>query len=392
MRVEVIGGPAKASAETARPRASVEVIEPSTGVQYALAAADVAYISLRSMASWAAMLPSVDYELATASAFIDDRSLHKYVPEIVVATDGSAFLLAKGFQDSVQATHTRTVFEFAKDVSEDVYITDAIQRAIVFIRNVEDVVDPLEAIAITAQKLFESQFGLSDSSSLEPLKSLSDRANLSDLVTGAVAKSLADSATPIELLVLSGAKALSDQQAVSDAVQSSIGKGLFEEFGTSDSAVSLSIKALAEQVASTDKATRSSEKVVADTLQTLDVSFRVVAKLLQDAVSMTQLVMIAIQKAIADQTLAQDTSFRVFSKALSSGFALDDTASIGDGLNQGVNKQVNNVVFVSESRAAAFSKALAEAVAAQDSGRLIQQSYCDITYFSGDYVGEVRNF
>jgi hypothetical protein len=71
---------------------------------------------------------------------------------------------------------------------------------------------------------------------------------------------------------------------------------------------------------------------------------------------------------------------------------MNDTADLVDGVTYQTVKYITNVVFTSDTSTRAWDANKADSVSLASSGSLTSQSYCDLSYFAEDYVGESRTF
>ena len=71
---------------------------------------------------------------------------------------------------------------------------------------------------------------------------------------------------------------------------------------------------------------------------------------------------------------------------------VDGLASILDDQELSFAKTTNNTLFVSETDVLGVGKVLEETTSFADAGSLVNQGYCDLSYFDSDYVGAIRTF
>lgn len=86
-----------------------------------------------------------------------------------------------------------------------------------------------------------------------------------------------------------------------------------------------------------------------------------------------------------------DTIAFSHSKAFADGFAMNDLADAG-GPVWSFSDTTANIITMSDSSLLSNDKGVADSVTASDSGSLLMQDYCDMTYFAEDYVGTTRTF
>jgi hypothetical protein len=111
-----------------------------------------------------------------------------------------------------------------------------------------------------------------------------------------------------------------------------------------------------------------------------------------DSVNVSDARIIGFSQLLNDSFEMVENTSSVFTKSLNSGVAMNDSFDLGDGSVYVFTKGVMNIVFAQDADIKAYNKALVDMVEAADAGLLVSQSYCDITYFAEDYVGESRIF
>ena len=116
------------------------------------------------------------------------------------------------------------------------------------------------------------------------------------------------------------------------------------------------------------------------------------SKLLADASAITDLVVLSASKALADSQPVVDELSIAHSKSLSDGFAMNDGFGATDGFDFSLSTTFSNVTFIQDSAVIAVQPAYSDSVGIADSGSIISQDYCDITYFAEDYVGTATYF
>jgi hypothetical protein len=150
-----------------------------------------------------------------------------------------------------------------------------------------------------------------------------------------------------------------DQASVSDEIRSLVGKNLADSVNMSDS-VSLLLTFIRE---------------FADSVGTSDSQ------------------VIDFAKNLGDPVVPTDTLSFFTEKLISDGVAINDMADIDDGFTFQFEAYFTNLAFVNDSliRVDTF-KNFFDTASVEDTGSLICQDYCDITYFAEDYVGQSRTF
>jgi hypothetical protein len=402
MAIRITTDTSTGAVSSVRARASVTVVDHKVDVEYLVPAASVAYIELRTQLAAAAPVADMQYTAPVAgvaydnlavSGFVDTTGKFRYVVDI-----------------SIEMVEELSV-AFAKARSDAFGLSDITIRAIS--PKYSDSVSPL-----SDQPVFAVDKSLTDENPLDDAlvysfdKSLADAtAELTDALTRSFDKSLADENPLDDALAHSFDKSLADATAeLTDALTRSFDKSLADENPLDDALAHSFDKSLADATAElTDALTRSFDKSLADATPALDDSASsTVTKSLVDSVTMQDVLeryIVTIRAfsesvdatddssweftagAEAEQIGVGDTFAPVFSKAVSDAFSMNDSSEAGDGSTYSFAKFINNVVFSGDNLASAVTKPLSDSFDSLDSGLVVAQSYCDITYFAEDYVG-----
>jgi hypothetical protein len=142
-----------------------------------------------------------------------------------------------------------------------------------------------------------------------------------------------------------------------------------------------------------DDTTRSTGKGLSDSATMGDSVLTVLIFIrdFTDTASPTDAKTLLISPAYSDTFTTSETTAFSISKTLSDSFALNDLSDAA-GPTWSFSDFTNNVVSTSDSTTVTNTKGLSDSLSSSDSGTLISQGYCDITYFAEDYVGESRTF
>lgn len=187
-------------------------------------------------------------------------------------------------------------------------------------------------------------------------------------------------------------RAFADTQSLSDAARRSVVKALVDQALTSDSARRNVTKLLTDSQAVADVAAKTPNKKLTDSVSFTDATTRAPSKTLTDSISLTDAASKSKSKLLTDSTTPTDDLSVAFEKLLADGVNIDDSASIGDGIEYYFSKFLNNTAFVSDSVVIDHGRTLVDDFTLADDGLLQMQDYCDITYFAEDYVGIARTF
>lgn len=167
-----------------------------------------------------------------------------------------------------------------------------------------------------------------------------------------------DTLTEVDATTLAVTKQLSDMTAMAEQISLGVNKSFQDIHTLADlfSAVVAFDRAFTDAVSFSDAATRS------------------VSKFLIDSVAETDAASLAVTKLLADVLAMSDSVVGInFSDTADDALAIDDLG-------------------IDDDPAWELGKVLADTSSTSDSGLLIMQDYCDITYFAEDYVGFSRSF
>lgn len=127
---------------------------------------------------------------------------------------------------------------------------------------------------------------------------------------------------------------------------------------------------------------------VSDTLVTVLVFIRDLTDSV--TVSDTLVSVLTFIRSFADTAAITDTTSKFVSPAYFETVTPSDTRAIFTAKN--IADYTNNTVTISDAYFLSSDKGASDSISLADSGTLISQGYCDITYFAEDYVGESRTF
>ena len=174
--------------------------------------------------------------------------------------------------------------------------------------------------------------------------------------------------------------------------------GLFryttDVFGVADSASrSISKVADADTFAVADNTALSPSKTLADTATLSDSVLTVLVFIREfaDTASLADAKTLLVSPAYSDTVTATEATAFSIDKTLADSFALNDLSDAA-GPTFSFADFTNNTVSASDSSVVDNAKGLSDSLSSSDSGTVISQGYCDLTYFAEDYVGESRTF
>lgn len=158
-------------------------------------------------------------------------------------------------------------------------------------------------------------------------------------------------------------------------------------------ALSTNKTADADSIAFSDGQVFSNDKGVADTAVIGDslVAVLIFIRNFSDTTSTSDANTLLISPAYSDSITTSETTAFSVSKALADSFALNDLSD-ANGPDWSFSDYTNNTVSTSDNITMSNDRGLADSLSLADSGTLISQGYCDLTYFAEDYVGDYRTF
>lgn len=165
-------------------------------------------------------------------------------------------------------------------------------------------------------------------------------------------------------------------------------------FSVADAAsLNTSKTADADAFALADDTTFGTIKGLSDTASLSDsvVTVLIFIRDFADTTSPTDAKTLLISPAYSDAVVPSDAATRSFSKTLTDSFALNDLSDAA-GPDWSFSDYTNNVVSATDTSVVSSDKGFSDSLSSSDSGTVISQGYCDITYFAEDYVGESRTF
>lgn len=130
------------------------------------------------------------------------------------------------------------------------------------------------------------------------------------------------------------------------------------------------------------------DKGISDTATMLDsvVTVLVFLRQFDDVANLSDTKTLLISPAYSDSVSTSETQVFSVSKVLADSFALNDLSDVG-GPTWDFSDYTNNAVSTSDSTVLTQDKGYSDSLSTADSGTLISQGYCDLTYFAEDYVG-----
>lgn len=243
---------------------------------------------------------------------------------------------------------------------------------------VGEIVLALDVLRIDTSKRLSDSFALIDKAALEARKAAFDSLAVADHISS-----------------INTAKQLAEATGVSDQVALAVGKVLADAFSLGDTKAITTSKALADTFGLTDAQQTSLQKSIADSVSLTDTFYLVLVfiRSAADSVAASDLASFVLAKApFNESVVTSDESVRTLSKSITDGVAMNDGTSVGDGSTFYFEKNINNIAAVSDASSIQVQKSPTDSVATADSGLLVLQGYCDITYFSEDYVGTSTSF
>ena len=145
---------------------------------------------------------------------------------------------------------------------------------------------------------------------------------------------------------------------------------------------------LAEQISLTTNKNLADSTAFSD-LVTLAMTFN---RDFADTASFSDVASKSVGKDFADSTIQDDAATVAVAKLIADSLAIVDSVVGISFVDQENDALAIDDLGIDDDPAWDLGKNLSEAVSTSDSGLLIMQDYCDITYFAEDYVGLSRTF
>lgn len=187
-------------------------------------------------------------------------------------------------------------------------------------------------------------------------------------------RTFTDTTEPVEALSYTFARPLANTFTTVDSKSFTLSRPLFSSFSN------------------TDFVTTALTKNNFESVPVLDASARIMLKHLSDSFGHTDVTTRSVSKALAHSAVTSDFSSKVIGRVINDGFAMNDSADLADGITYQSVKYITNLAFVTDSSTRAWNANKTDSVNLGSSGSLTSQSYCDLSYFAEDYVGESRTF
>ena len=171
-------------------------------------------------------------------------------------------------------------------------------------------------------------------------------------------------------------KHVSDVQVILDSQALSVGKSLSDGIVLDDVLAVATSKELVDSFSLVDQAH-------------LQVSF---VRHFLDSINLADVALPTFGKRLSDSVVLTETQKRTLQKKLADAFGVNETLSFSDGSSTGMQKRMANLVVITDSSVASFSKKHSDSVNMVDSGSLICQGYVNSHYFAESYVGKALTF
>lgn len=221
-----------------------------------------------------------------------------------------------------------------------------------------------------------------------------DTAAASDSTQRAVTKRLAHSVSVVDVIsiVKTTLRTVNDTVTVDTTTTKHAFKNLQHEVVPSDAVSRAVSKLIADAFAMNDGAdvgdgsTYSFQKYINNVASIEDARFFDIAKTLTDELGVADNIALEAVKALADAFSASSATFTSFSKALADTLTAADVAAVAS------TKILSDTAGTADSAVRSTTKAVVDSFGFTESGSVISQGYCDLTYFEADYVGEYRTF
>lgn len=187
-------------------------------------------------------------------------------------------------------------------------------------------------------------------------------------------RTFTDTTEPVEALSYTLARPLANTFTTVDSTSFTFSRPLFSSFSNTDFVTTALTKNNFETISLSDPLQQTVSKGLSDSFGHSDGTIR------------------SVSKALAHSVVTSDFSSKVIGRVITDGFAMNDSADLADGITYQSVKYITNLAFVTDSSTRAWNANKTDSVNLGSSGSLTSQSYCDLSYFAEDYVGESRTF
>lgn len=434
MGVFVTGNTSTASVALSKPRASIVVVSPISKVSVAIPAASVAYVEILVAAS---LDTTGRYKFVADAAAVVDTTQITFERPLADSSGTQSFVrlaLAKGLDDAA-FTLDELSYAVSKQLADAYNVPDHLAHELA--KRVFDAAGVTEDSVYALHKLLNDGvamndlFDVGDGSVYSFVKAVTNVVFANEQLARDVSKKLEDSAAMLSAPVLHVEKApfvdaslvadttdvvpqlgKSDSVGAPDTQALNVTKLTNDLFAVAEFIQSVVEKSLSDAVSPPDDTTLAVDKPLSDSAAPLSAKAYDLSKLLGDSVGVTESIEVVIviirefsdavaaseAKALAFAKASQDSvelaesHARSVSKALTDGVGMSDFTGIGDGLAFVLVRTVANFAFITDNSARQSLLTKSELTNVTDSGSLVNQDYCDLTYFAEDYVGVARSF
>jgi hypothetical protein len=392
MGVTVVNTALAASSAVTRARASVVIVAPLAETSAALLSAATSVAIAGATVTLVVPVSSLSYISMASGAYLDTSGRFQYFANSVSVADVSFRIIGKTLTDTFGQTDFITDKAFALGKHDSISTPDFITKTLVFIRAFTDTFGFTDQTSFTFARPLADNFSLTDFPVRNFGKQTTDFFGLSDTDSLLVTKANADSLTVPDSTARGFTKARTDSFSLADSKSFLLARPAADSFTFTDSASRTSTKALTDSFTQADALNRSFTKARTDSFTLSDTSTRVATKRLVDSFNQSDSNTKAFVKARADAFTFTELLSRSLTRTIQDGFAMNDSADLADGITYQTVKYVNNLAFVTDAKVLLPRLGKTDTVSLVSAGLLTSQSYCDMSYFAEDYVGQSRTF
>ena len=226
-------------------------------------------------------------------------------------------------------------------------------------------------------------------------KTLTDTFEQTDYITSKssdLAKHDAFSVPDFIIRTLEFIRRFTDTTTPVEALSYTFARPLANTFTTADTKSFALERPVSSSFSNTDFTTTHLTKNTFDSVSATTTITQIIFKGLADSFSHSDSSTWSVSKGLANTVVASDAYNKVIGRVINDGFAMNDSADLADGITYQSVKHITNLAFVADSSTRAWDANKSDSVNLGSSGSLTSQSYCDLSYFAEDYVGESRTF
>lgn len=435
MPIRVTPNQGFATTTARRIRARLAIVAPHAQVAVAVPVASLSHVELH------------------VSLKLDTTGQYRFISQAALVLDSVAWSLDKQWVDELALMDFHAV-ALQRPLDDGVALVDAIYRVVSFSRSFSDALLLSDEYAWALSKAIAEIALVAESQAISSVKHLTDDVEMVDLadlaesITCQVAKTLTNAVVAGDTNTFDVDKVLGDLALVSDLIAMAFSRPLIDVMSAADDSRVELIKATGDAISLASACVRVIDKVLSETLVAADHHRLQLNKLLTNVAPVLDAVVTESKLARVDSAGVDDSSVRspikvmldsvygddassysldalrrdvaspydfsvwaavkaqrdsvdtsdnvdrllIYQRQFADAFGLNDSADASDGITYQAVKSISNAIAPVDSMAHMAALGKADSAALADTGLLVCQGYCDLSYFAEDYTGVTRAF